>query len=122
METIDAAYRMLLWGSAVFLCLLMLGFLIQAVIGPRFTDRVISINLICTKGIIMIAVLSYLRNDFSLLDVAVVYSMISFLFVVILSKCYVSLHHNDPYNLTLASSTIEPAPEAASNESKENEQ
>jgi len=71
METIDAAYRMLLWGSAIFLCLLMLGFLIQAVIGPRFTDRVISINLICTKGIIMIAVLSYLRNDFSLLDVAV---------------------------------------------------
>jgi len=101
-ETIDAAYRVLLWVSVIFLCLLILAFLIQAVLGPRFTDRVISINLVCTKGIIMIAILSYLRQDSSLLDIAVVYSMISFLFVVVLSKCYTSLHQIDPFELNPA--------------------
>jgi multicomponent Na+:H+ antiporter subunit F len=100
-ETIDTAYRVLLWGSVIFLCLLILAFLIQAVRGPRFTDRVISINLVCTKGIITIALLSYLRQDNSLLDIAVVYSMISFLFVVVLSKCYTSLHQIDPLDLRL---------------------
>ena len=99
METIDAAYRALLWGAAVFLALLIFAFLIQAILGPRFTDRVVSINLICTKGIILIAVLSYLRRDWTLLDVAVVYSMISFLVVVILSKGYASLYYCDPFEL-----------------------
>lgn len=102
METIDAAYRVLLWGSVIFLSLLMCAFLIQAVLGPRFTDRIVSINLISTKGIVMIAILSHLRADSSLLDIAVVYSMVSFLVVVILSKCYMSLYQNDPYDLYAA--------------------
>ena len=103
METIDAAYRGLLWASTIFLSLLIFVFIIQAIIGPRFTDRIVAINLVCTKGIIMIAVLSYTRSDTMLLDVALVYAMISFLVVVVLSKCYISLHHNDLYHLPLAS-------------------
>ena len=104
METIDAAYRGLLWASTIFLSLLIFVFIIQAIRGPRFSDRIVAINLVCTKGIIMIAVLSYTRSDTMLLDVALVYSLISFLVVLVLSKCYVSLHHNDPYNLVNLSS------------------
>jgi len=103
-ETIDAAYRGLLWASTIFLSLLIFVFIIQAIRGPRFSDRIVAINLVCTKGIIMIAVLSYTRSDTMLLDVALVYSLISFLVVLVLSKCYVSLHHNDPYNLVNLSS------------------
>ena len=99
METIDAAYRALLWFSAVFLSLLFFVSLVRAILGPRFTDRVIAINLICTKTIIMIAVLSYFRADNNLLDIAIVYAMISFLVVVILSKCYVSSHHTNPVRM-----------------------
>jgi len=90
METIDAAYRALLWVSAIILSLLLCASLVRAILGPRFTDRIVAINLICTKTIIMIAVLSYLRNDNSLLDIAIVYAMISFLVMVVLSKCYIT--------------------------------
>jgi len=98
-ETIDAAYRALLWASALFVSLLLCACLVRAILGPRFTDRIVAINLICAKAVILIAVLSYLRSDSSLLDIAVVYSMISFLVVVVLSKCYTSLHQVSPYDL-----------------------
>ena len=101
METIDAAYRMLLWISAIFVSLLLCVCLIRAIIGPRFTDRIIAINVICTKTIIMIAVLSCLLNNSSLLDIAIVYAMIAFLVVVVLSKCYIMPHHANPADLDL---------------------
>jgi multicomponent Na+:H+ antiporter subunit F len=101
MEAIDSAYRMLLWISTVFLSLLLCACLVLAIIGPRFTDRIVAINLICAKGIIMISVLSYLRSDNGLLDIAVVYSMISFLVVVVLSKCYTTLHNINPFDLPM---------------------
>ena len=99
METIDAAYRVLLWSSVIFLALLLGACLVFAVRGPRFTDRVVAINLICAKGIIMLSVFSYIFSDSGLLDIAVVYSMISFLVVVVLSKCYSSLHNIDPFDI-----------------------
>ena len=88
MEFIDTAYRMLLWGAVLFLSLLLCGFLVRAIIGPRFTDRVVAINVICAKAIILIVLLSYLQSDSGLLDIAIVYSMISFVAVVVLSKCF----------------------------------
>jgi len=99
MEAIDAAYRTLLWASVIFLSLLLCACLILAIRGPRFTDRIVAINLVCAKGIITITILSFLFSDSSLLDIAVVYSMISFLMVVVLSKCYTSLHHINPFDL-----------------------
>ena len=105
MEAIDSAYRMLLWISTAFLSLLLCACLVLAIIGPRFTDRIVAINLICAKGIIMISVLAYLRSDSSLLDIAVVYSMISFLVVVVLSKCYTTLHNINPFNLPIVAKT-----------------
>ena len=95
METIEAAYRTLLWASAIFLSLLLCACLVMAIRAPRFTDRIVGINLICTKTIIMIALLSYLLSDSSLLDIAIVFAMISFLVVVVLSKCYVMPHRTN---------------------------
>ena len=89
METIDAAYRTLLWISVIFLSLLLCGCLVRAIRGPRFTDRIVAINIICTKTIIIIAILSYLFSDSRLLDIATIYAMIAFLVVVVLSKCYI---------------------------------
>ena len=88
MELIESAYRALVWFSVVFLSLLLCGFLIRAIIGPRFTDRVVAVNIMCAKAIIIIALLSYLLSDAALLDIAIVYSMISFVAIVVLSKCF----------------------------------
>ena len=99
METINNAYSALLWISVVLLSVFVCVCLVRAILGPRFTDRIVSINIICTQIIIIIAILSHLFRENSLLDVAAVYAMIGFLAVVVLSKCYIMPHHANPVNL-----------------------
>ena len=99
MESIDKAYSVLLWISAALLSVFVFACLVRAILGPRFTDRIVGINVICTQTIIMIAILSCLFRDSNLLDVAIVYSMVGFLAVVVLSKCYIMPHHTNPTDL-----------------------
>ena len=96
MEIIHASYRVLLLSCLVFLSLSAFACLFRAILGPRFTDRVISINVICTKVVIIITVFACLLGDYSLLDIAIVYAMISFLAVVVLSKCYLLPNQPNP--------------------------
>lgn len=75
-----------LLAGAVVLALLMFAALIRAVLGPRFTDRIIAVNMINTMVVAEIALLSvYLKEDF-LVDVALVYALLSFLTVTVLSR------------------------------------
>ena len=99
MEAIDNAYSALLWISVVLLAVFVCACLVRAILGPRFTDRIVSINIICTQTIIMIAIFSCLFRESNLLDIAIVYAMISFLAVVVLSKCYIMPHHANPLDL-----------------------
>ena len=99
MEVIVNAYSALLWISVILLSVFVCVCLVRAILGPRFTDRIVSINIICTQTIIIIAILSHLLQESSLLDVAIVYAMIGFLAVVVLSKCYIMPHHANPVNL-----------------------
>ena len=75
-----------LMAGAVVLALLMFAALVRAVLGPRFTDRIIAVNMINTMVVAQIALLSvYLKEDF-LVDVALVYALLSFLTVTVLSR------------------------------------
>lgn len=98
MQTIERAYEVMLWGAVFFLSASIFFCLLRGVLGPRFTDRVVSVNIIGTKTIIMIAALSFLLHETGLVDIAIVYAMISFLAVVVLSKCYLLPHHKNPAN------------------------
>ena len=54
--------------------------------GPHFTDRLVAINLLSTLTLSMICLLSvYLREDF-LMDVALIYALVSFVTVAVLSR------------------------------------
>ena len=88
MDIIKQGYQILLWISTIFLSITVFACLIRAIMGPRLTDRIVAINVICTKVVILIAILSALFDKGSMLDIAIVYAMISFLAVVALSKCY----------------------------------
>ncbi len=73
---------MIVTAALIILCL------IRAVLGPRLTDRVIAVNMIGTMTIVEIAMFAlYLRESY-LFDVCLIYAMISFLAVVILTKIY----------------------------------
>ena len=55
-----------------------LAVLVRAVIGPRFTDRIVAVNAVNTIIIAVICVLSvYLGQDF-LLDIALIYALLGF--------------------------------------------
>ena len=93
---IETAYQVMLWCGIVFLSVTILFCLVRGVLGPRFTDRVVSVNLVGSKTIIMIAILSFLLEESGLLDIAMVYALISFVAVVVLSKCYLRPHPPNP--------------------------
>lgn len=79
-------------GAALVLALLILATLVRAILGPRFTDRIVAVNVINTLVIAEIAVLAVkLREDF-LVDVALVYALLSFLSVVVVSRLVLTRH------------------------------
>ena len=97
--SIERAYEILLWFSAIALAILACACFARAVLGPRFTDRIIAINVICTKAVVMIAIFSLLMEESGLLDIAIIYAMIGFLAVVVLSKCYIIPHTDRPFHV-----------------------
>ena len=76
----------LLVFGAIVLALLCLATLVRAILGPRFTDRIIAVNVINTLVVAEIVLLSgWMKEDF-LVDVALLYALLSFLTVVVASR------------------------------------
>ena len=81
-----------LLGTMMVLAVLMLAAIIRSVRGPKVADRVIAVNMLGTITIVMIAVLSVYLKESYLVDVCLIYAMISFLAVVVLTKVYTGIH------------------------------
>ncbi|QNO13626.1 cation:proton antiporter [Alkalicella caledoniensis] len=73
-------------GTSIALMLLVFVCLYRAIIGPRAIDRVISINIIGTKALVIISLISLVFNETFFIDVAVVYALISFIMTIGVSK------------------------------------
>ena len=72
--------------------LLLLLCLIRAVIGPRIADRLVAVNMITTMVIVIISILAVLKGEGYLVDICLIYAMISFLAVVVLSRIYTGVY------------------------------
>lgn len=90
--SIDLAYKILLGFSLGVLTLLALACLIRCILGPRISDRVLAINQIGTITVIMVALTVLLLGEGCLADIALVYAMLSFLAVILLSKVYTGIY------------------------------
>ena len=75
-----------LMAAVVFLSVLIFFCMIRAVKGPRFTDRVMAGNMIGTIVIVILSILSVAMDAAYLIDVAIVYAMLSFITVVVLCR------------------------------------
>ncbi|BBF43344.1 Na(+) H(+) antiporter subunit F [Lachnospiraceae bacterium KM106-2] len=82
----------LLAGSIIALSILICFCLVRAIIGPRIADRIVAVNMIGTLTIIIICMLAIYLKESYLVDVALVYAMISFLAVVVLCKVYTGVY------------------------------
>ncbi len=87
--SINEAYHSLYNVSLIVLAILIGVMLLKAVIGPRVTDRILSINMIGTMVISAILILSQMLEEYYLIDVSLIYAMISFLSVIILAAVYI---------------------------------
>ena len=87
--TIEEAYRALYSVALIVITILLLVMLIRSVRGPQITDRLLSINMIGTLVIAGIVILSKMLRESWLLDVALIYTMISLVSVLILARVYI---------------------------------
>ena len=86
------AYSVLYHSTLVVIGLLLLACLVRAIRGPRIADRVIAVNMMGTLIVITICILSFLMDQGYLVDIAMIYTMLSFLAVVLLTKIYMGIY------------------------------
>ena len=67
-------------GVGILLCM------VRAFRGPRFTDRIVAINMIGTITIAIMAILSVAMNADFLIDISITYALLSFIAVVVLTR------------------------------------
>ncbi len=72
----------------VFLAILLIFCLLRAIKGPAIADRVVAVNMMGTIVMVIIAMLAVYMGESYLLDICLIYAMISFLAVVVLTKVY----------------------------------
>ena len=88
-------YEWLFYGIMIVLALFLLLSLIRAVIGPRIADRLVAVNMMGTIVMVMIATLAVVKDQSYLVDICLVYSMISFLSVVVLTRIYTGVYREN---------------------------
>ncbi len=76
----------------VILAIMLFACLLYAVKGPRIADRIVAINMMGTMVMVIIAVLSLLLEEGFLIDVCLIYAMVSFLAVTIITKVYMGVY------------------------------
>ena len=86
---IKEAYQILYSGALIALIVLIGAMLVRAIKGPRITDRIMSINMIGTMVICAILILSQLLKETFLIDVALIYAMVSLVTVLMLAAMYI---------------------------------
>ncbi len=72
----------------IILSILLFFCLIRAIKGPAIADRVVAVNMMGTIVMVIIAMLAVYMGEGYLLDICLIYAMISFLAVVVLTKVY----------------------------------
>ena len=85
-------YRGLFILWLIILAVIILIYVIRSIIGPKLTDRIIAVNAIGTLTIVAIAILAMLLKESYLLDVCLIYAMLSFLAVVVLVQLYLKVY------------------------------
>ena len=85
-------FEWLFIGILLVLALMLVLCLVRAIIGPRVADRLVSVNMMGTIVMVIIAILAVIMNEGYLVDICLIYAMISFLAVVVLTKVYTGVY------------------------------
>ncbi|MBT3536136.1 MAG: pH regulation protein F [Rhodospirillaceae bacterium] len=76
-----------MFAITTFAVLIALGIaLVRAFLGPTVFDRILAVNSVGTKTVLLIAALGFLTGRPDFLDIAIVYALINFIGVVAVLK------------------------------------
>ncbi|MBQ0071403.1 MAG: sodium:proton antiporter [Spirochaetales bacterium] len=85
MTTLPLFYESILLGCLGLFSILLFVMIYRSIKGPGTSNRIIAVNMLGTMVICSIAILAvYLDQDY-LLDICLIYAMISFLSVVVIT-------------------------------------
>lgn len=79
-------------AALIFLAVMLILCLVRAIIGPRIADRIVSVNMMGTMVMVIIAILTVMLQEGYLADICIIYAMISFLAVIVLTKVYMGVY------------------------------
>lgn len=82
----------LFYGILCVFAVMLILCLIRAVVGPKVSDRLVAVNMMGTMVMVSIAVLGIVKNEGYLIDICLIYAMISFLAVVVLTRIYTGVY------------------------------
>ena len=85
-------YNYIYMTLLIILSIMLFACLIRAIMGPRVADRLVAVNMMGTRVIVMIAILALVLHEGYLVDICLIYAMISFLAVVVISKVYIGIY------------------------------
>lgn len=75
-------------AAAIAILVTMLLAIIRTLLGPTVYDRILAVNMVGTKTVLLIAVIAYLTDRTDLLDISLVYALINFIGVVAVLKFF----------------------------------
>lgn len=76
----------------IYLAVLLFLCLLRAVKGPTIADRLMAGNMMGTMVMVIISILALYLQEGYLVDICLIYAMISFLAVVVLTKVYTGVY------------------------------
>lgn len=89
---LNQAYSIVLTVLPIILAVMVLICLIRAIKGPKTADRIVAINMMGTITMVIIAILAVKMKEGYLVDICIIYAMISFLAVTLLTKVYMGIY------------------------------
>lgn len=95
---LERSYSYLFVGVLIVLTVMIFLCLLRACLGPTVADRLVSINMMGTMVIVMIAILAVMKDEGYLVDISMIYAMTSFLAVIVLSKVIIGVHKQETGN------------------------
>lgn len=98
MTALEAVYQGMYMTVLVILAIMLFACLIRAVRGPRVADRIVAVNMMGTMVMVMITVLSLLLEEGFLVDICLIYALVSFLAVIVITKVYVGVYREGQQN------------------------
>ena len=76
----------------IILAVMLMLCLLRAVLGPRVAERIVAVNMMGTMVMVMIAILAIMMEESYLIDVCLIYAMVSFLAVIVITKVYMGVY------------------------------